>query len=222
MSEDFYGLHGSLKTYGNEFKESKKELINEANSVIKENMGDFDNINLKIQEKYQQTNDLLKNTFLIFMDKLSSIEEVKQLIIIEKTRNENCSSGPEAMKRNFSLIFDEYNTDNKTSKIDMISPNNQQNFERVSIKKGLHEENKLSPNIENDKIKQMNNQCNSELLPEPNLSSNTMKKLQFEENKENYTAIFYLKCFQLNYFLCMKLINFNKKQTETLFEYLFY
>ena len=94
MSESFYELHGDLKTYGNDFKVSKKDLIYETRNVIKEN-GNYDAIKIQIQDKYEETNALLKKTFLIFLEKLSTIEEVKELINTEKIRNEFYSADEE-------------------------------------------------------------------------------------------------------------------------------
>jgi hypothetical protein len=109
MSLNFYELHDRLKLFGNEYKQVKKDILKELSLSVKEPNTDCEGLKVKIEEKYQKTNAILKETFHVYIERLSSIVEVKDMMNVEKLRNDDIASGVESLKKKYTMILNEYN-----------------------------------------------------------------------------------------------------------------
>jgi hypothetical protein len=109
MSLNFNDLHGRLKVYGNDYKKVKKDILKELSLSLKGPSTDCEGLKTKIEEKYQNTNAILRDTFHVYIERLSSIVEVKEMINVEKMRNDNIASGVESLKKKYTMILNEYN-----------------------------------------------------------------------------------------------------------------
>ncbi len=109
MSLNFYELHDRLKLYGNEYKQVKKEVLKELSLSLKEQSTDCEGLKMKIEEKYQNTISIVRETFHVYIERLSSLVEVKEMMNVEKIRNDNIASGAESLKKKYTMILNEYN-----------------------------------------------------------------------------------------------------------------
>jgi len=126
MSDEFYGLHRTLKNYGNDFKVVKRNMSKELSVFSKAPNQSSDECKRRIQEKYYETNAIMKTTFNEYIERLSSIVEVKDMMNIERTRNNICAAGNESLKKKYSLILNDYDYNPQKQQ--------QQNFIPVTVK----------------------------------------------------------------------------------------
>ena len=85
MSISFKDMHSQLKNYGNDYKVVKKDIIHHLKIMNMERIEDFDVMKSKIGENYTKTTGIIKETFYKYFESLTSIIEVKDTIIFEKS-----------------------------------------------------------------------------------------------------------------------------------------